>query len=101
MDLVDTFWLEFLDEDARRGFFGDKARLYDAAVSCAVKRGSVAEAIEHSERGRTRYLGDLIARRHLARRSSLEQEVSEFWSTAAEARDLRVPSGSAPGRTRL
>ncbi len=102
MDLIDDQWFVSLDEQVLRGFFADKWRLYDAAVECCLHLGYRAEALECCERGKARYLADLVARRHLGGRSALRRQRSPVWRELEDARaELAGPTSPVPGRVEL
>src|SRR2546430_3787031 len=48
------------------------------------------------EKAKTRYLGDLIARRQMDPRVVLNRDIKEFWENIGRLRSSRVPLG-APG----
>jgi CHAT domain-containing protein len=98
MEVIDRLWFLLLDEDKLRGFFADKAQLYDRAALCALRLGHAAAALEYVEKSKTRYLGDLIARRHSDPQRALAKELQEFWGHLREARPVRVAAGgTVPG----
>lgn len=94
MDVIDRLWFDLLEEDKLRGFFRDKALLYDRAGVCALRLGHQALALECLEKAKTRYLGDLIARRQKEQRTVLDQELREFWDNIDSARSIRVAADS-------
>lgn len=91
MRIIDTMWRKLLDEDLLRGFFADKAALYDNAMWCSLRLGHITDAYEILEKSKTRYLGDLIARRHSDPVRRLEPVTRMFWRFA------RSPQSAAPG----
>ncbi len=95
MDILDRLWFALLEEDKLRGFFRDKALLYDRAALCALRLGHAALALECGEKAKTRYLGDLIARRQMDPRVSLDRELKEIWQNIGHARSIRVQIGSS------
>jgi CHAT domain-containing protein len=108
MDIIDMMWRDLLDEDVLRGFFADKAALYDNAMFCSLRLGHVAEAYETLEKAKTRYLGDLIARRHADPVRRLGRISQLFWRAidsaggpAPLATDQFISGLASPGRTRV
>jgi CHAT domain-containing protein len=77
--VIDRTWFGVLNESEGRMFFKDKAILYDRIVLCALRLGYDALALEFTEKAKTRYLGDLIARRQRARRTELAPVISRYW----------------------
>jgi CHAT domain-containing protein len=96
MAVIDRLWFLLLEEDKLRNFFQDKTLLYDRASICALRLGYSAIALECGEKGKTRYLGDLIARRQMDPRVVLNRDIKEFWENIGRLRSSRVPLG-APG----
>ena len=96
MDVIDRLWFALLEEDKLRNFFQDKAKLYDRAELCYLRLGHKALALECREKSKTRYLGDLIARRQMNPQVSLAQELQEFWKNIGDARPVRASVGSSP-----
>jgi CHAT domain-containing protein/HEAT repeat protein len=94
MQVIDRMWLVLLDEDKLRNFFQDKACLYDQASACCLRLGYVGEAIECIEKAKTRYLGDLIARRQLINKNSLVKETDVFWKEIQKLRSVLVEKGT-------
>jgi CHAT domain-containing protein len=91
MDVIDGQWYRLAGaEDVYRQFFADKWELYDNAVLCCLRLGYRAEALECCERGKVRYLGDLVARRHLGKVSRRKRTRHPFWRELAEAMPVRV-----------
>lgn len=86
MRIIDTMWRKLLDEDLLRGFFADKAALYDNAMWCSLRLGHITDAYEILEKSKTRYLGDLIARRHSDPTRRLEPVTKMFWRFARSLR---------------
>ena len=97
MDRIEELWFALLDEDRLRGFFRDKAHLYERAGICCLRLGHDGLAIECLERAKTRYLGDLIARRHRAARAGLAREIEDLWTELDRAipRRARVSRAAA------
>jgi CHAT domain-containing protein/tetratricopeptide (TPR) repeat protein len=91
MDLIDRLWFALLDEKQLRGFFGDKSQLYERAVLCARRLGHEGVALDTVERAKTRYLGDLIARRRLGTHPGVEQEMEDFWQAVDSNKPERLP----------
>jgi len=90
MSIIDAMWAELVEEDMLRGFFADKAALYDNAMWCSLRLGHDTAAYEILEKSKTRYLGDLIARRHSDPARRLEPSTRLFWQAA------RAPEGQVP-----
>jgi CHAT domain-containing protein len=91
MDFIDRLWFALLDEVRLRGFFQDKAQLYERAARCALELGHESVALETIERAKTRYLGDLIARRRLNPPGGLEKEMVDFWQLVELNKPERLP----------
>lgn len=96
MDVIDRLWFALLEEDKLRDFFQDKSQLYDRAELCYLRLGHKALALECREKSKTRYLGDLIARRQMNPQVALAQELQEFWKNIGDARPVRASLGSSP-----
>jgi CHAT domain-containing protein/HEAT repeat protein len=94
MDIIDRLWFALLEEDKLRHFFQDKAQLYDHAELCCLRLGHKALALECREKAKTRYLGDLIARRQREPQVQLERELRDFWRQLDKARPVQVSVGS-------
>jgi CHAT domain-containing protein/HEAT repeat protein/tetratricopeptide (TPR) repeat protein len=86
IEVIDRLWFALLDENQLRHFFRDKAQLYDQMMLCCLRLGHYVHALEYGEKAKTRYLGDLIARRQLPRRKQLDRVAEEFWEAVAQAR---------------
>jgi len=100
MAVIDHLWFLLLEEDKLRNFFQDKTLLYDRASLCALRLGYNAIALECGEKAKTRYLGDLIARRQMDPRVVLNRDIKEFWENIGRLRSIRVPVGtSRSGKT--
>ena len=91
MSVIDRLWFLLLEEDKLRNFFQDKTLLYDKASLCALRLGYSAFALECGEKAKTRYLGDLIARRQMDPRVVLNRDLKEFWENIGRLRSIRVP----------
>lgn len=91
MDIIDWLWFALLEEDKLIHFFQEKAKLYDLAELCCLRLGYKALALEYREKAKTRYLGDLIARRQKDPEVKLERELRDFWRQLDKARPVRVP----------
>lgn len=96
MDVIDCLWFALLEEDKLQDFFQDKAQLYDRAELCYLRLGHKALALECREKSKTRYLGDLIARRQMNPQVALAQELQEFWKNIGDAHPVRASLGSSP-----
>ncbi|MGE0853099.1 MAG: CHAT domain-containing protein [Hyphomicrobiaceae bacterium] len=94
MRVIDQLWFALLEEDKLQRFFHEKARLYDRAALCALRLGYDALALECSEKSKTRYLGDLIARRQRDPERVLDPELREYWRNTGTLRDVRVTGGT-------
>jgi CHAT domain-containing protein len=79
MEIIDTLWFACLDETKLRGFFAEKARLYDQAALCNLRLGHSTVAFECLEKAKTRYLGDLIARNEKKAGMALARELAVAW----------------------
>jgi len=86
-DVIDRMWFALLNEGKLRQFFQDKAELYDQMVLCCLRLGYDAMSLEFAEKCKTRYLGDLIARRQLPKKKTLARVQRDFWEAVANARD--------------
>ncbi|GAB3062445.1 hypothetical protein GCM10027053_26130 [Intrasporangium mesophilum] len=93
--IVDRMWTELLGDANDRHFFADKAHLYDQAMLCRLRLGWPANALETLERGKTRFLVDLIARRHVQPREGLAQVDEDFWRAIGRRRPVIVSRSSA------
>jgi CHAT domain-containing protein/tetratricopeptide (TPR) repeat protein len=95
--IIDRMWAALLGDLDDRHFFADKADLYDQAMLCRLRLGRVSSALDTLERSKTRFLGDLIARRHAQPQEGLEQVDKEFWYASGERRPVNVSrtSGTA------
>jgi hypothetical protein len=81
-----TWYLEPIEETNLQRFFADKALIFDGLALCHLRLGAHAQAWEALEAEKTRYLGDLIARRHRPRRRRYEQVTEDFWGAVHQAR---------------
>jgi CHAT domain-containing protein len=97
MKVIDRLWFALLDEDKLQQFFHEKARLYDRAALCALRLGYDALAMECNEKSKTRYLGDLIARRQRDPQRVLAPELQEFWRNTGIPHAVRVTTGGGSG----
>ena len=79
MEVIDRMWFALLEEDKLRDFFYDKAELYERASLCCLRLRHYTFAFEILEKAKTRYLGDLIARRQMDPKRRLAREIQEFW----------------------
>ena len=95
MDVIDRLWFALLEEDKLRDFFQDKSQLYDHAELCYLRLGHKALALECREKSKTRYLGDLIARRQMNPKERLTQERQDFWKNIGDARPVRASVSSS------
>ena len=93
--VIDRLWFALLEENKLLHFFKDKALLYDQMVLCCLRLGHYVHALEYGEKVKTRYLGDLIARRQLPRRKQLGRVAEEFWGAVAEAQQV-IQKGNTP-----
>ncbi|GAB3062483.1 hypothetical protein GCM10027053_26180 [Intrasporangium mesophilum] len=87
-NVIQRMWARLLGEPDDRHFFADKARLFDDAMLCRLRLGRPANALDTVERAKTRFLGDLIARRHHPPQERLEEVDEEFWEVMGERRAL-------------
>jgi len=104
MEVIDRLWYALLEEDKLRHFFQDKALLYDHAGLCCLRLGYNAQALECLEKAKTRYLGDLIARRQMPPETVLDAELRSFWRALDHARPVRLAvssSGQAAGSSAM
>jgi CHAT domain-containing protein/HEAT repeat protein len=90
MQVIDRWWFALLNEEELRGFFLDKAMLYDRAGLCALRLGHRALALEIVEKSKTRYLGDLIARRQRAPQAAVQGELVEYWGLGDRTLPVRT-----------
>jgi tetratricopeptide (TPR) repeat protein len=97
--VVDRLWFALLEEEKLQHFFQDKAGLYDRALLSALRLGHATLALEWLEKGKTRYLGDLIARHRPERPLALESETKEEWKNSGRVNAMRVPVGTSPRQT--
>lgn len=93
MQVIDREWVALIEEDKLRAFFGDKASLYERAGICALRLGHGALSLEILEKAKTRYLGDLIARRRYRPRTTLQEDLMESWGVGGESVDLQLAPG--------
>ncbi|MBO3750435.1 CHAT domain-containing protein [Streptosporangiaceae bacterium NEAU-GS5] len=91
--VIDRMWAKLLGDLDDRFFFADKAALYERAQLCRLRLGHPGLAFETLEKAKTRFLGDLIARRHADPRHGLATVDESFWRAAGERRPLRVAEG--------
>jgi len=100
MQVIDQQWFALLEEEKLRGFFQDKAILYDRAGLCALRLGHRALALEIVEKSKTRYLGDLIARRQRAPQTAVHGELVEVWGLGKHALPVQVTMAESmmPGK---
>ena len=91
---IDRMWGQLLGDPTDADFFRDKADLYDAALLSAVRLGRSARAVEILEKAKTRYLGDLIARRS-PRARTLARTERDYWRYVG---DGSVPPDAAWAR---
>lgn len=92
--IIDEMWFALLDEHLGRTFFKDKAILYDQAVHCCLRLRYDALALEMAEKAKTRYLGDLIARKQFEPRRDLAPKAHSFWTAVKESREGCANSAS-------
>jgi CHAT domain-containing protein/HEAT repeat protein len=90
METIDRLWFALLEEETLRGFFAEKAELYEQAALCNLRLGHAALALECLEKAKTRYLGDLIARRQKRPRTALARQVSSLWRLVDDQTPKRV-----------
>ncbi|NWJ47125.1 MAG: CHAT domain-containing protein [Chloroflexi bacterium] len=93
--VIDRWWYAVLDEDKLQHFFEDKALLYDRAALCSLRLGYYELAFEFGEKAKTRFLGDLIARRQKDPKLQLERSLRYFWENVGDTRSYRVGLASA------
>lgn len=93
--VIDRAWAALLHESRAKGFYADKALFYDRLVLCALRLGHDAAALEYAEKSKTRYLGDLIARRQRSRRRELALVVREYWDSVDRRRSSQKDSRSS------
>ena len=86
--VIDQLWAQLLGDLGDRFFFADKAALYESSMICRIRLGHTAAALETLEKAKTRFLGDLIARRHASPRTGLEAVDEVFWRAAGQRRPL-------------
>ncbi|MDT0353368.1 CHAT domain-containing protein [Pseudonocardia charpentierae] len=86
--VIDRMWAALLGDLDDRNFFRDKAHLYEQAMLCRLRLGSTASALETLERAKTRFLGDLIARRHARPVHGLARVDEEFWRATGRRRPV-------------
>ena len=94
--VIDRLWARLLGDLDDRFFFADKTALYESAMLCRLRLGHAANALETLEKAKTRFLGDLIARRHAAPRAGLEAVSEVFWRAAGQRRPTEVLAGGTP-----
>ncbi|MEZ5045345.1 MAG: CHAT domain-containing protein [Saprospiraceae bacterium] len=97
MDVIDRMWFALLEEDKLRSFFQDKAGLYEKASLCCIRLGYYKKAFELLEKAKTRYLGDLIARRQMAPNRVLSKEIREYWEQTGKAKAVAASLGGTEG----
>jgi HEAT repeat protein/CHAT domain-containing protein len=87
VELIETTWFMQPQEDETRlrGFFSDKADLYDGLALCYQRLGAPAEAWQVLEAAKTRYLGDLIARRQGAPVRAYSRVTEDVWQSVRRA----------------
>lgn len=95
MDVIDRMWFALLEENKLRNFFQDKAELYEQTSLCCLRLGYHKKAFEVLEKAKTRYLGDLIARRQMAPNRVLSKEIREYWEQTGMAKAVVASSGQA------
>ena len=95
MQVIDREWLSLIEESKMRGFFADKAALYEKACICALRLGHWALSLEILEKSKTRYLGDLIARRQEAPRKALQEQLVESWGVGSQGSQLQLNMSNA------
>ncbi len=93
--IIDRLWASLLGALDDRTFFADKAHLYEQAMLCRLRLGRAASSLETLERAKTRFLGDLIARRHTRPREQLTEIDEQFWQAAGRRRPVVVERDSA------
>jgi HEAT repeat protein/CHAT domain-containing protein len=87
--LIDATWfLQPLQETGLLHYFADKAVLFDELAMCYVRLGAYARAWESLEAAKTRYLGDLIVRRHHPPQSSYEPVRDQIWGPVFRAQGI-------------
>jgi CHAT domain-containing protein/HEAT repeat protein len=83
METIDKLWFALIEDETLEqrtlSFFADKADLYEQAALCNLRLGHAALSLECLEKAKTRYLGDLIARRQKKKRQELAREMSGVW----------------------
>jgi HEAT repeat protein/CHAT domain-containing protein len=87
--LIDATWfLQPVKESGLSHFFADKALIFDELALCYVRLGAYAQAWETLEAAKTRYLGDLIVRRHHPPHSGYEPVIEQVWRPVVRARGI-------------
>ncbi|GIJ51673.1 hypothetical protein Val02_85590 [Virgisporangium aliadipatigenens] len=94
--VIDRMWARLLGAPNDRHFFAGKAHLYEQAMLCRLRLGRAACALDTLEKAKTRYLGDLIARRHSRPDAALTRTSEEFWRESGQRRPLFNGGTSAP-----
>jgi CHAT domain-containing protein len=89
---VDGAWSQLLGDPSDAHFFAEKSDLYEEALLNELRLGHPAAALDVLERAKTRYLVDLIARRHDPRVRTLEPVEELFWQVVG------APQPTAGGR---
>ena len=102
--LIQRSWfMQPIEEQGLRHFFADKAQIFDGLALCRLRLGAYAQAWESLEAAKTRYLGDLIARRQRPPQRRYQRANEQFWGvirrarTTARGRDADAPAGNARG----
>jgi CHAT domain-containing protein len=93
---VDGAWSQLLGDPSDAHFFAEKSDLYEEALLNELRLGHAAAALDVLERAKTRYLVDLIARRHDPRVRTLEPLEELFWQVVGAPR----PTAGGPAVTR-
>ena len=83
---VDGAWSQLLGDPSDAHFFAEKSDLYEEALLNELRLGHPAAALDVLERAKTRYLVDLIARRHDPRVRTLEPLEELFWQVVGAPR---------------
>lgn len=95
-----TWFMQPIEEEGLRHFFADKAEIFDGLALCRLRFGAYAQAWETLEEAKTRYLGDLIARRQRPPQRRYQRVSEDFWAAVqraqaiAQGRDPNAPAGT-------
>src|SRR5262249_25106016 len=87
--VIDVTWfLQPVKETGLSHFFADKAAIFDDLALCYVRLGAYAQGWEALEAAKTRYLGDLIVRRHHLPQSGHEPVIEPVWRPVVRAQGI-------------